>query len=68
MAMSGPDHYGQAVELLRDADCASSAADAVAKRQDAQIHATLAVMFAVLHAGQLSDEHLKEWARGGVEL
>jgi hypothetical protein len=68
MVMSGPEHYGEALELLRDANCASSAEDAVAKRQDAQIHATLALMFAVLHAGRLSDEHMKEWARGGVDL
>ena len=52
MADSGPRHYQRAEKLLRDAQYAKTETDRSKKLQEAQVHATLALVAATLQGGQ----------------
>lgn len=68
MADSGPRHYQQAEKLLRDAQYANNETDRAKKLQEAQVHATLALVAATLQGGQVAEKDLREWRTFGVKL
>lgn len=68
MADSGPRHYQQAEELLKDARFANTETDRAKKLQEAQVHATLALVAATLQGGQVAEKQLREWQVFGVKV
>lgn len=68
MADSGPRHYQQAEKLLQDAQHARTEADRSKKLQEAQVHATLALVAATLQGGQVGEQQLREWRNFGLKL
>lgn len=67
MADSGPRHYQQAEEHLKKAKFASSEAERTRNLQEAQVHATLALVAATVQGGQLGDKQLREWQVFGLK-
>jgi hypothetical protein len=68
MADSGPRHYQQAEKLLSEATYAKTETDRAKKLQEAQVHATLALVAATLQGGQVAEQQLREWRNFGVKL
>lgn len=68
MADSGPRHYQQAERLLRDARYAKTETDRTKALQEAQVHATLALVAATLQGGQIAEKQLREWRTFGVKI
>jgi hypothetical protein len=66
MADSGPRHYQQAEDLLKKARITSNEADRTRSIQEAQVHATLALVAATIQGGQLSDNQIRDWQRHGL--
>lgn len=68
MAGSGPQHYERAEKLLKEATYAKTEADRSKKLEEAQVHATLALVAATLQGGQVGEQQLREWRNFGVKL
>ncbi|MGI5208946.1 hypothetical protein ACQEU6_46210 [Spirillospora sp. CA-108201] len=68
MAMSGPQHYKEAQQLLEEARHERDETQRARKIDEAQAHAALALVTATLHAGQVSQDHLHEWRVHGVKI
>jgi hypothetical protein len=67
MTDSGPRHYQQAEELLKDARFARTETERAKKLQEAQVHATLALIAAVVQGGQISEKQLRDWQVFGLK-
>lgn len=59
--MNGPDHYRAAEDLLDSIRYEKNETERSKKLQEAQVHATLALVVATLQGGQVGDKKLNEW-------
>lgn len=66
MAMSGPQHAKEAEKLLWEAEHCKNASDKALLFADAQLHATLAVLAAIVHGGTMPDKDRRWWENHGV--
>jgi hypothetical protein len=68
MAMRGPEHLKKAEDLLSEVRHERNETERSRKLQEAQVHATLALVTAVLQGGQLTDKQLHDWRVFGVRF
>lgn len=69
MAMTGPEHYRKAEDLLDSIRYEKNETERAKKLQEAQLHATLALVTATLQGGQVSDKVINDWKmRGKIRL
>lgn len=68
MAMTGPEHYREAEKLLDSIRFEKNETERSKKLQEAQLHATLALVAATLQGGQVAEQQLREWRNFGVKL
>jgi hypothetical protein len=68
VALKGPDHYRQAENLLEKARFERNAATKAEQLAEAQVHATLALLAAVVHSGQTSKDELQKWTIQGLNI
>lgn len=61
MAMTGPEHYREAEKLLDDIRYEKNETERSKKLEEAQVHATLALVVATLQGGQVGDKKLQDW-------
>lgn len=61
MAMTGPEHNRKAEELLESVRFEKNETERSKKLQEAQVHATLALVAATLQGGQVGDKQLQDW-------
>jgi hypothetical protein len=67
MAMSGPQHAKTAIDLLKEAEETTDGAEKATKFADGQLHATLALLAATVHGGNLPDKEKRWWQNHGVQ-
>lgn len=65
MSLTGPEHYKQAEKLLDSIRYEKNETERSMKLQEAQVHATLALVAATLQGGQVSDKELHQWKMYG---
>lgn len=66
---TGPEHYGRAEDLLREANDRSknrTEGDRMRILMEAQVHATLALVAATVYSGNTSREDIERWDKKGV--
>lgn len=63
--LTGPEHYKKAEDLLDRARYEKNETERASKLQEAQVHATLALVAATLQGGQVSDKDLQQWKMYG---
>lgn len=68
MAMRGPEHYKRAEELLDKARFERNAATKAELLAEAQVHATLAVLAALVHSGQATKDQIHPWVVYGLKM
>jgi hypothetical protein len=66
MAMRGPEHYKEAEKLLDKAKWEKGEKGRIL--QEAQAHATLALLSAVLQAGEPSSREIDDWKVWGLKF
>lgn len=67
MAGSGPRHYQDAEDLLRKAQYTNNETERARYLQEAQVHATLALVAATVQGGQIGDRELRDWQTFGLK-
>lgn len=65
MAMTGPEHYREAEKLLDSIRFEKNETERSKKLQEAQLHATLALVAATVQGGQVGDKQIQEWRHQG---
>jgi hypothetical protein len=68
MAMSGPQHAKEAEKLLWEAEHSKNETEKANKFADGQLHATLALLAATVHSGNLTDKQKQWWETHGVRV
>lgn len=68
MAISGPQHAKKAEALLWDAEHCKNETEKANLFADGQLHATLALLAAVVHSGTLPDKDKRWWQNHGVSM
>ncbi|WP_433475882.1 hypothetical protein ACQPZP_01900 [Spirillospora sp. CA-142024] len=69
MAMTGPEHYREAEKLLDNIRYERNETERSMMLQEAQVHATLALVTATLQGGQVDEKQLQDWrALGKIRL
>lgn len=66
MSLSGPQHAKKAEDLLWKAENAKNEADRTNHYAGAQVHATLALLAAVVHGGGMTEKQANWWKQHGV--
>lgn len=67
MSLSGPQHAKKAEDLLWKAENAKNGADRASHYAGAQVHATLALLAAVVHGGTIPEKKVNWWRQHGVK-
>ncbi len=68
MAMSGPQHYKRAEDLVDEARFEKDPTQRAIKYQEAHTHATLASLVAAIQCGHIAEEVLHEWRVHGMKI
>lgn len=66
MAMSGPQHAKHAKDLLWEAEHCKNPAEKAVLLANGQLHATLALLAAVVHGSAMSEQDRRWWQNHGV--
>jgi hypothetical protein len=68
MAMSGPQHAKKAEDLLWKAENSKNETERAALFANGQLHATLALLAATVHNGNLTEKQKQWWENHGVRV
>lgn len=68
MARRGPHYFAEAADLLSKARHERNQTERMQMLAAAQVNATLALVAATLHAGNLTREELQPWAAHGFKV
>lgn len=68
MAISGPEHYKKAEQLLDEIRYEKNETERAKKLQEAQVHATLALVAATVQGGQVGEKRLNDWKMYGLKV
>jgi len=68
MAMRGPEHYKKAEDLISYIEHEKNETERARRLQEAQVHATLALVSAVVQSGHLTDKQINDWRLSGMKF
>jgi DNA-binding protein H-NS len=68
MALTGPQNFHKAAELLDKAANERNEVERARILATAQVHATLALVAATVHAGNLTKDEVHQWRTHGVKF
>jgi hypothetical protein len=67
MALTGPQNFHEAAQLLDKARHERNETERAQILATAQVHATLALVAATIHAGNLTKDEMHQWRTFGVK-
>lgn len=68
MAMTGPKHYRDAMQLYSDAKRKTNPAEKAALMQEAIFNMQAAILAAIVHGGTTDESAVKHWMSWGVYI
>ena len=68
MGMRGQEHFKKAEELISYIEHEKNETERARRLQEAQVHATLALVAAVIQSGHLTDKQIRDWQNWGVRF
>jgi hypothetical protein len=66
MALTGPQHAKEAEAILWKAEHEKNPADKALQLAEGNLHATLALLAAVVHGGGMDNDQINWWEKHGV--